>query len=1157
MIRIALATLAAVTCTAFADTVGASPDAAYGKIPVYFEQNKGQVASGVEFIARLGSGTVYLTKGEAVTVLRSARKSSSATRNEPLGFDEAVVRTRLIGASTSEVRGLDPMEGVSHYYIGSDPAQWHTSVPHFGRVQLRQVYPGVDLVYYPGKGSLEYDFVLSPGADPGQVKLGFTGADSVEIQGNGDLLLRTRLGNIYHRKPLVYQNVDGRRVTVEARYRVHKETVGFDLGDYRAELPLIIDPIVNYSSYIGGSGSDAVADVATDGTNAYVVGTTGSANFPPGSIQGTSDAFVARINSAGTALTWAVYLGGASTETGTGIVYSTSGNVFVTGTTKSTTLPATTGAAQTTNRGFDEAFVAKLNSSSGVIVRSSFYGGNGQDFAFGIALDTSGGPVIVGQSGSSNLSLPSAHDNTLSGLGDGFIASFDSNLQTQTFGTLVGGTGFEELRAVAVSNTNVAIVGGTTENGLAVVSPIQATYGGGPSDGLWARFNLTTKAVETISYLGGSGTDEINGVAADAVDAGYLTGRTTSSSFPHTTPGSFDVTHNGSGDIFLVKITGTTQINYGTFLGGSGDETGLAIRVDGSRNAVLVGSSSSSGFPTYNANQPFLRGARDAVIAKINPAGTALVYSTFFGGSGAESAQGVALASSEPFLAGATDSTDLTVVSPFDSTANGGLDGFAAKFTQGPPPIAVTFATNPAGLRLVIDGATYTTPVTLGWAVGVSHTVNAENPQFQQPDQAFSWQSWDAPLTTSAQSQTVVTPGAPTTYTANFSVQTCTYSVSPNPAGIGLTGGSLPISVSTTGTCPWIATPVDTWITGGGVVQTGSGTANLTVAPSAFARNGTATVAFQTVNVAQSLSQGPTVLEPMPAFGSGTNQTFTFRFEDPNGAADLNVLNVIVKNVLDGRTACYIAYVTSGPTTGTMFLVNDAGDAGGPFAGSLPIPSTGTIGNSQCTINGTGSSASMSGNRLTLNVNMTFTAALAGNMVIYQAARDQAANNSGWVTKGVWNIPLGPPSSPGVVSMSPQRVTGSSLTLVTTFSDNDGFADLNIVNILINNAIDGRQACYIAFVRPTGDLLLVNDAGDAGGPFAGNTIIPGGGTVSNSQCTINAAASSVSGSGNNLTLTLSISFTPAFKGDRIIYVAPRDVAENNPGWQSMGTVTVP
>ncbi len=300
----------------------------------------------------------------------------------------------------------------------------------------------------------------------------------------------------------------------------------------------------------------------------------------------------------------------------------------------------------------------------------------------------------------------------------------------------------------------------------------------------------------------------------------------------------------------------------------------------------------------------------------------------------------------------------------------------------------------------------------------------------------------------------------------------------------------------------------------------------------------------------------PDIGVPSPSSGSGASQVFTFQFTDGDGTSDLDILNVLINNAIDGRNACYVAFVRS---TSTVVLVNDAGDAGGPYAGSLTFPTAGSINNSQCTINAVGSSVATAGNQLTLVLNITFAAGFPGNRVFYLAARDIGGNNTGWRAQGVWNIPGGivPGNGTAVVSLTPARAATNTVTITGVFSDTNGFGDLNIINILINNAIDGRNACYIAYIVSTNTLVLVNDAGDAGGPFVGSIPIPGAGSVSNSQCSINAAGSAVSTSGNNLTLNLAFTFTGSFAGERIVYAAARDLSANNTDWQPMGTIGVP
>ena len=301
----------------------------------------------------------------------------------------------------------------------------------------------------------------------------------------------------------------------------------------------------------------------------------------------------------------------------------------------------------------------------------------------------------------------------------------------------------------------------------------------------------------------------------------------------------------------------------------------------------------------------------------------------------------------------------------------------------------------------------------------------------------------------------------------------------------------------------------------------------------------------------------PMPVSVVPASGTALGQTFTYTFRDPNGVDKLSVLNVLVSNALDGRQACYLAYVPSGPTTGTLLLVGDAGDAAGPFS-ALALPGDGSVSNSQCTINGTGSSVTVDGDTMTLNLAATFSPDFIGNKVVYLAARDTFGKNSGWQALGVWEVPTQPHTGPTVVVMNPARTNNAvSQAYTFTFTDSFGFQDLSILNVLVNTALDGRNACYIAYVpsgATTGTVYLVGDSGNSAGPYQA-LAIPSSGSIQNSQCAINGQGSSVTGSGTTLNLTLALNFSDGFAGNQVIYAAARSTRQNT-DWQAKGTVTV-
>jgi YD repeat-containing protein len=301
----------------------------------------------------------------------------------------------------------------------------------------------------------------------------------------------------------------------------------------------------------------------------------------------------------------------------------------------------------------------------------------------------------------------------------------------------------------------------------------------------------------------------------------------------------------------------------------------------------------------------------------------------------------------------------------------------------------------------------------------------------------------------------------------------------------------------------------------------------------------------------------PSVTGTLPTSGNISSQTFTFTFSHSAGYQSLSVVNVLINNFLDGRHACYLAYSLS---ASTLFLVDDAGDAGGPFAGGVTLGNPGTtIQNSQCSVNLL--SATGNGNTLTLMLTIAFKTAFGGNKIQYLAARDNSGGNTDWQGMGVWQVPPTPSGQITVTSLTPARnvaPNGTAQTLVAVLTDTKGAGDFGVINLLANRFIDGRQACYLAYAASSNTLFLVDDGGDAGGPFAGGMVLNGSaGTIQNSQCSVSGTGSSASPSGNALTLTLNVTFKAAFAGNRIIWVAGRDAASgNNTDWQSMGTATV-
>jgi hypothetical protein len=394
----------------------------------------------------------------------------------------------------------------------------------------------------------------------------------------------------------------------------------------------------------------------------------------------------------------------------------------------------------------------------------------------------------------------------------------------------------------------------------------------------------------------------------------------------------------------------------------------------------------------------------------------------------------------------------------------------------------------------------------------------------------------------------------------------CSLALGATSATLNSYGGLNGVSVTAGAACTWEAVSNASWITvDSGGVGFGTSAVNYTVAlnSGSSSRMGTITIGGQTYTVTESGSPAPAPA-PAPAgvgpgAGSGWAQTFTFTFEDSNGYADFSVVDVLINSALDGIGACYVAFAPSSATSGYLYLVDDAGDGGYVGGSPLSLPSSGTLQNSQCTISGTGSSVSASGNTLTLTLAITFASDFTGNRIFYTAARSNT-QNSGWQPMATWNVPGTSPTGPAVTGVNPARTSSTGQTYTLTFTDTNGYADLAVLDVLINNFLDGIAACYVAFApasATSGQLYLVDDAGDGGYASGSPIALPSSSTLQNSQCTINGSGSSVTASGNTLTLNLAISFSSSFTGNRVFYLAARNNSTGNSGWQSVGSVTVP
>lgn len=689
----------------------------YGKLPLSFEANEGQQDEQVKFLCRGSGYDLFLANREAVLVLTKpenpasppARKATLSQKNAKTR--STVLRAKLIAANrAAKVTGEEELPGKVNYLIGNDRSKWRTDVVTYAKVRYEEVYSGVDLVYYGNQGQLEYDFVVRPGADPACIRLRIAGAQKMRVNGKGQLVMKTAGGAVRWNKPEIYQEVDGQQRSVKGKYVLGRgHEVGFQVAAYDTARPLIIDPTLVYSTYLGGSNLDDCWGIAVDSSgNAYVTGHTYSTDFPTtaGAFQttfnGSIDAFVTKLNSSGTGLLYSTYLGGSDVDFGYGIAVDTSGNAYVAGETRSSEFPTTAGAFQTTYAGGDrDAFVIQLNATGTSLLYSTYLGGSGYDRSAhlgDIALDSSGNAYIVGDTDSSDFPTTSGAFQTTHGGGgrDAFVTKFNATGSSVIYSTYLGGSALDFGSGIALDSSGNAYLTGSTESFdfPTVAGAFQATFAG-DGDAFVTKLNSTGSGLLYSTYLGGSNSDSGSAIALDASGNVYVTGQTGSSDFPITT-GAFQTTLVAGGDAFVTQLNSIgTGLLYSTYLGGNGGENGWGIAVDGSGNAYIAGFTDSSDFPTTaDAFQTTFGGVIDVFVTQLNPTGTGLLYSTYLGGSpsqwggGYEFVRGIALdTSSNVYIVGVTTSSDFpTTAGAFQTTWNFSSDGFVAKIGTPPAP---------------------------------------------------------------------------------------------------------------------------------------------------------------------------------------------------------------------------------------------------------------------------------------------------------------------------------------------------------------------------------------------------------------------------------------------------------------------------------------
>ena len=705
----------------FCDEDSAAPatsvlNEALRSLPLSFEPNRGQADADVKFLGR-GSGFALLLKSnEAVFALheqaRAVGDRASADNDAPNDQSSPSPRLsmKLEGARpTSFVSGAERQVARANYILGNDPSKWIRNVETYSRVLYSEVYPGVDLTFYGNGRQLEYDFTVAPGADPREIKLRFGGADELELSSEGALILHTAAGEVSHDRPVAYQEMNGSRVQVAAEFkRFPDETIGFQIGDYDPTQPLVIDPVLVFSTYLGGSAADFCRGVLVDSVgNSLLVGDSFSSDFLRNATPTNSDVFIGTLNGNGLLLNY-TYFGGNKNDFATGLAVDSAGNFYLCGTTESPNFPVlkSFGSALL---GASDAFVAKLVPSKDdptilVFEYSSLIGGSGEETGVSVAVDNAGSAFITGRTSSLDFPISAPIQASYKGGdSDAFVTKLSTDGKSLIYSTYLGGSGTENLirkTGISIDSSGNAYVTGDTQSvDFPTKNALRSSKTGAAatSDGFVAKINPSGSDFIYATYLGGSEDDFALAIGADQSGSAYVTGRTKSTSFSGS---SSTRPTAATTDAFVAKLNASgSAISYLTFVGGSiGDESGNAIAVDESGNAV-IGGSAGDGVSMVKAIQSYFRGgASDVLVAKLGASGV-VAFSTYIGGSGADTALSVGLDKNGAiFVTGVTDSKDFLTVSPLVRNNSGGQDIFIAKIDPNANP------TRPVLLQAVTSG---------------------------------------------------------------------------------------------------------------------------------------------------------------------------------------------------------------------------------------------------------------------------------------------------------------------------------------------------------------------------------------------------------------------------------------------------------------------
>ena len=1072
-------------------------------LPLFFFPNTGQADSSVRYIVQTPDLSAGFRPGDAIFHVHG----------QQLGV-------RFLGANPAvSIAGSGPLAAKVNFFLGT--GDWKTDVPAYSKVVYHGLYPGIDMTYGGIGRQVKSEFLVAAGADPGLIRLQYSEPVSLDAQGNlisGDLFQEAA--------PEIYQQAGGRRMKIAGRYRLlDQHTVGFEIGFYDKSLPLVIDPTVSYCSYLGGSSTTAITGIALDSNaNLYMTGWTDSLNFPiNGAYQaanaGGVDIIVAKLSAAGTGLLYATYIGGRSSDKAAAIAVDNLGQAYITGSTTSTNFPLVS-SNKATLGGSVTAFVLKLNAAGNTLLYSGYLGGTNWEVGTAIAVDSTYNAYIAGDTQSPNFPTKNGTQPNFGGNTDAFVTKLNP-AGGYAFSTFLGGVGNEHAGGIAVDSVgDIFVAGGTGSSNFPVVSPIQASLAGTQS-----AFVTKITYAQTIgfsTYLGGSGgtLQQANALALDSAGNPYVAGVTNSVSFPVTSL-AFQRALNGLQSAFVTKLTSTgSTMVYSTYLGGDVSDWASGIAVNAAGNAYVAGWTSSVNFPQASPVQAAFGGLTDAFISEFNFAGNGLLFSTYYGGSGSDSINAIALdTNANVFAAGQTASANLPLVNPIQSTTAASSTGWYLRLgvTALPPTTPSVVSVTPS------SGA--------GSAVSFTAT--------------FGDTGGGSTLTTAALLvNTSASPGSGCYVSYNpgmnlFSLYTDSGTavlgaVAPGGAIVqndqcAINGIGSSATVSGTTLTVTFSLTFQPLFPGAKTVYLQAGDAN--------SITGWVAEGSYTVTIPSGL---PTVNSVTPNANTGSGTTFTFVYGDTVYAQGLTAVAFLFNTSVTFSNACYVVWDL---TQNTIALIGDSGSG----SSSVTLGSATNLHNSQCQVNG-GATSAVSGLSMILTISITFKSGFTGTKNIYMYAA-VGAFNTGWVQEGTYTSVTG--GGPVANSVVPSSGSGPSERFTFVVSDPGGAGYLTAAAVLFAPTFNFVNACYLIWDGSRNTISLTYD-----NPVNGQTPLTPGqpGIATNDECTLNALNSTVIVSGTQVIITLDLTFNDTFAGLKNIYLYGAE-ATTNSGWTTVGTWT--